>query len=245
MRETQAIIERVRRVNEGFQQLDLSVDESLNALKPGQSLLARLTDRWDPYLREHWWPVNGGKNTLVVERPGSQLYEPGQIVSLLGIIGQPYRFRRNLRQVLLIAYDIAPTALLMPIPALLSNKVSVTMVLLGKASEYETKHLPPEVEVIHGDSELNWPNRVTTVGWADQIFMTVAQDDELARFNRLWDLLRDLRADIPKSYVFGVFQTIQPCGIGACQACMVRLTEGQGLVCVDGPAFDLTTVNFR
>src|SRR5689334_14475639 len=104
MRETQAIIERIRSVNDTHQQLHLAVDESLNQLKPGQSLLARVNDRWDPYLREQWWPVSIGKEMLVVERPGSQRYEPGQTVDLLGTIGQPYRFRRTLRNVLLLIY---------------------------------------------------------------------------------------------------------------------------------------------
>jgi hypothetical protein len=45
-------------------------------------------------------------------------------------------------------------------------------------------HLPPEVEVIHGESgrmasslqsKMDWANRVTSIGWADQVFVTVAQ----------------------------------------------------------------------
>ncbi len=84
MRESQAIIERIRRVNEHYHHLDLSVDEWLCQIKPGQSLLARVTDSWDPYLREHWWPVAVGPNRLTIERPASARYEPGQVVSVLG-----------------------------------------------------------------------------------------------------------------------------------------------------------------
>jgi hypothetical protein len=242
MKETQAIIERVRRVNAAYQHLELAVDESLTKIKPGQSLLARLNDRWDPYLREQWWPVNLVNNRLIIERPGVLRYEPGQVVSVLGLIGQPFRFRRSLRNVLLIAYNTPPTCLLMTVPWLLSNNISVTMVLLGSAAEYATQHIPAQVEIVRGDEELNWANRVMTVGWADQVLAAVGQDDEMMRFGQLWTLFTQLRAEIPKNYLFGVFQPVLPCGAGACSACMLRMSPGMKLVCTEGPSFDLTQV---
>jgi NAD(P)H-flavin reductase len=244
MQETQAIIQRVRRINPNYQHLDLAVEPSLSQMHPGQSLMARLTDRWEPYLREQWWPVEFRKrNTIVIERSGEQRYEPGQPVKLLGPVGSPFRFRRSLRHILLLAYDTAPTILLPVIPLLLANNTSITLALLGSAAEYDTKHLSPEVEIVHGDPDLNWPGRVMTVGLADQVFAVVAPDDELLRFGKLWSLFTDLRADVPKNYLFGVFAPVQPCGAGACGACMIRMKEGGSkLNCMDGPALDLSQV---
>jgi hypothetical protein len=244
MKETQAIIERVTRLNEHYQRLHLAVDDTLNDLKPGQTVLARpLPERWDPYLREHWWPVEASPNMLVVERPGQVRYEPGQVVSLLGIVGQPYRYKRTLRNVLLIAYDASPTPLIMSIGMLLSSKISVTLVLSGLSTDYPAAHLPKEVEIIRADDSLQWPNRVMTVGWADQVFVVVAQDDEFNRFGNVFRMFRDLRAEVPKNYLFGVFQPALPCGTGACQACMIPLHQQENiLICSDGPALDLTTV---
>lgn len=242
MKETEAIIERVRAINKRYQHLELAVDASLNQIKPGQSVLAWRMRGWDPYMREHWWPVNTAPGKLIVELPTAQVYEPGQLVSLLGAVGQPYRFRRSLRNVLLVAYDTPLTPLAMMIPWLLAHQISVTVVLLGTAVEYETQHLPAEVEVIRGDHELNWPNRVMTLGWADQVFVIVGRDDETQRFARMWALFTELRADIPRNYMFGVFQSPLPCGVGACHACMVRMQQGMKLACTEGPSFDLTTV---
>lgn len=242
MKQTQVIIERVRRVNATHQHLHLAVDASFSQMLGGQSLLARVSERWDPYLREQWWAVDIGNNQLVIEQPAELRYEPGQVVDVLGIVGQPYRFRRMLRNVLLIAYDAPPTPLLMPIKLWLANKASVTLVLLGTATRYSTAHLPPEVEVIHGDAEMNWANRVTTVGWADQVFVTVPTHNELFHFAQILKLFRELRADVPSSYLFGVFRPVLPCGVGACSACMVRLKDKVTLVCTDGPALDLTEV---
>ncbi len=250
MKETEAIIERVRRVSETHQHLIVAVDSSLTSIKPGQSFLARVGDSWTPYLREHWLPVAIEKNMLVIERPASSYYEPGTIVSLIGIIGQPFRFRRTLRNVLLVAYNSEPTPLMMTIPALLANNVSVTLLMLG--TDYSTQHLPPEVEVIQGEvkpdkelpaDKLDWANRVTTIGWADQVFATVPPDDEIAGFREIFGLFSALRADIPANYLFGVFRPLLPCGVGACSACMVKLKEGTALMCVDGPALDLTKVS--
>lgn len=244
MKETKAIIERVKRVNAGYQRLELSVDESLLKIKPGQSLMARVSEKWNPYLLQQWWPVNLMRGKLVVERPDGETYEPGQVVPVLGLIGQPYRFRGSgsLRNVLLIAYDTPPTPLLMTIPWLLGNKISVTMVLMGSAANYDTQHLPPEVEIELGNDAFEWQNQVMTLGWADQVFVTVGPHDESNRFSLVLSKFRQLRQDVPRNYLFGIFQPIFPCGSGACHSCMLRTAQGTSLVCTEGPAFDLTQV---
>jgi len=236
-------IERVRRVNETHQHVYLSHDAMLFNLKAGQSLLARVGDVNDPFLREHWHPVQVNKTGLVIERPVTSMYLPSTTVEVIGMIGQPFRYRRTLRAILLIAYETPPTALLMAIPALIANQVAVTLVLLGAAASYRTEHLPPEVEVIAGDSDFNWANRVTTVGWADQVFVVVDPADEINCFRKVWRIFNEIRADIPKAYLFGVFQPILPCGVGACTACMVKIKGGMALACTQGPAFDLTEMN--
>ncbi|HKI68716.1 MAG TPA: hypothetical protein VKA67_03950, partial [Verrucomicrobiae bacterium] len=98
------------------------------------------------------------------------------------------------------------------------------------------------VEIITGDADLNWSNRVTTVGWADQIFVVVARAGEGERFRAVWELLHKLRSDVPPLYAFGIFRPIMPCGVGACQACMVPMEGGAKLACTDGPALDLAKV---
>lgn len=245
-----AYIERLTQVNARYQYLDLAVDdESIKQIRPGQSLLVRLEDRdplkeqWDPYLREHWWPVGlTEQGMLRVERPRDQDYQLRQFLSLIGPVGKPYRFRRSLRNVLLIAYNTEPTPLTIMAPLLKRNGVSTTMVLLGIAREYDTAHLPEEIEVIHGDERLSWEEQVMTLGWADQVFVVVGHGDEPQRFTEVVEMIQEKRFDIPKNYLFGVFQPVMPCGTGACFACMVRTKDGPVPACQEGPAFDLTQV---
>lgn len=246
MKETLALIERIKRVNATHQRLHLTVDPALAQLKAGQTVLARVQESWQPYLRQQWWPVAAEKDALIIERPAAETYTPGQVISLIGAVGQPFRFRRTLRNVLLMAWRTEPTPLLMPIAPLLGNRIGVTLVLLGEAAAYQVEHLPPEVEILTGDADMNWPNRVTTVGWADQVFAVVPEHDEMDGFGRIWALFSELRAEIPPNYLFGVFRPLLPCGVGACQACTVRTRGGPAtswpMVCTDGPALDLTEV---
>lgn len=246
--ESEAIIERVRRINPAYQHLELALDtDAIGRIKPGQSLLVRVNQRaWDPYLREQWWPVGLARERIVIERPADETYQPSQVVNVLGYVGRPFRFRRTLRNVLLLAHDAPPTPLLMTIPWLLGNKISVTIALTGTATAYDTRHIPAEVEIENGDSDsIDWPNMVMTLGWADQVFCVVGQDDEMGRFSAVLERFRELRNDVPAQYLFGVMQSPLPCGAGACYACMVRTQKATQLACVDGPAFDLTQVVLR
>lgn len=249
MNETQAYVERIKRVNRDYQQLELAVDASLSNIRAGQALLVRRIDKdyeqvnWNPYLRELWFPVDIlSNNKIVVERPTNVQYLPNQLLSLLGPVGQPFRFRRSLRNILLMVYHTPPSALLMMLKPLLANQVSVTMVLMGTAKDYDTQHLNEEIEIIRAEEDLTWPDMVMTLGWADQVFVLVGQGDELSYFDQIIEMVRERRNDIPTNYIFGVFQNVLPCGVGACYACMLKMKEGTKLQCIDGPAFDLTTV---
>ncbi|MCY3977898.1 MAG: hypothetical protein OXG23_07340 [Chloroflexi bacterium] len=247
MEETQAYIERIKRVNRGHQRLELAVDKSLSTMLAGQAMLVRQIDKdydsenWAPYLRELWFPVEIlASNIIVVEHPARAQFLPGQLLSIISPVGQPFRFRQKLRNILLIAYHTTPAALLLMLPPLLAKQVSITLVLMGSAREYETNHLPEELEVIQAEDNLTWPDMVMTLGWADQAFVLVGPGDEMAYFNEILQLMRERRSDIPSNYVFGVLQRALPCGVGACHACMLKLRGSLKLPCIEGPAFDLT-----
>ncbi len=245
-KEARATIERVRRISSRLQRLELGVEEGLSHLKPGQMLLARLhEDRWDPYLPERWVPVAVDGRTITIERPARNHYAPGQVVSVLGPVGAPFPMRYNLRNLLLIALDTMPTPLLFLGGLAIRSKISVTLVLSGVASEYPLEVLPEEVEVIEGDLDNGWPNQVTTVGWADQVIAAANP----AYYNTLYPALlrkiHELRAEVPRRYLLGIFDLPMACGVGTCQGCGVSChTGGDRLICVDGPALDLEEVNF-
>jgi len=223
MRETQAIIERARRISADIQQLDLAVDPALLQLKPGQSLLVRPYDQdgWDPYLREQWIPVDIQPGKVVVEMPTGHDYAPGDILSVLSPVGQPIPLRPRLQHLLLIADDAMPTPFILlartltgggvaitmvlsglatrPTPFILLARtltgggVAITMVLSGLATRYPLELLSPEVEILHGETDWTWPEQVETFQWADQVLILASSARREEAYHRLYDRITQLR----------------------------------------------------
>lgn len=242
MRDSQAIIERIRRTSATVQRLDVAVDSSQRSVQPGQHFLAHLTEGWDPYLREPWTPIRQQGNTLVIERPAAYVYEPGQVVNLLGPIGKPISLSDVARTLLLIAYDSTPASLLLFAETALQRRIAVTLVLVGAARQYALEALPEQIEVLHGDDNGNWPDQRNVLKWADQIVAVAPPPHEARRYGVLLETARQARVELPPGYLSGLFQPPLPCGVGACQACLIRRTGGEALACIEGPAFDLLSV---
>ncbi len=204
-----------------------------------------MTESLDPYLREPWTPVRREGSSVIVERPVTQNFAPGDVVNLLGPIGKPIPLREAAHSLLLIAYDSAPTGLLMLAETALAKGLSVALALVGAALNYSLETLPQEIEIIRGDaSDPNgaWPNQSETLRWADQIVAVAPPPFDVGHYTHLLDLLREVRIEVSANYVYGLFQPPMPCGVGACQACLVRCGKEEIAACVEGPAFDLLTV---
>lgn len=238
-----AIIERVKRVSATTQRLDVAMSGA-SRVQPGQHFLARLTESWDPYLREPWIPVKTHKNTVIFERPAGTDYQPGQVAHLLGPIGLPIPVTEGARTLLLIAYDTVPTSLLMLADTALHRRMSVTLALVGAAQNYALEALPPELEVVRGDDHGEWADQRANIEWADQI-VAVSLPHDTTRYSKLLEMALRVRVELPHGYVSGLFQPPLPCGIGACRACLVACHRQEALACTEGPAFDLLRVTLR
>jgi hypothetical protein len=247
MRETQAIIERVRRVGAGWQHLALAVDPSLEQTQPGQVLLVRVDETWDPYLREVWIPVDfdDEEGLLIVEQPLGRNFSPGDVVSIIGPIGEAFPIKRDIQHLLLVAQDYAPIRLFFLMNHALRTGVNVTLVLTGDAQEmYPINLLPPALEVIQSGIATSWADQDQTFLWAEQVFVITSpalMDDYYAM---LLHAAQKSRHALPEGYLHGIFDLPIPCGTGACMACMVRSRDGNRLACVDGAAFDLARIKF-
>jgi dihydroorotate dehydrogenase electron transfer subunit len=243
MHEAQAIIERVRRVSASVQRLDIAVDRPHRSVKPGQLFLARATASLDPYLREPWIPVQRSDSHVIVERPLGSSYVAGQVINLLGPIGKPIPLRETARTVLLVANEATPASLLFLAETVLAVGAAVTLALIGAALHYPLEALPEEIEVIRGGDRGQWPNQPETLRWADQIFVVAPPPFDIPYYAQLLQVLRETRVEVPPQHVFGLFQPPMPCGVGACQACLVRRGGEEVAACLEGPAFDLLSLN--
>jgi NAD(P)H-flavin reductase len=243
MRESLAIIERVRRISDGWQHVSLAVeDNALEQLRPGQSLLVRREDRFDPYLRQLWIPVDydARAGVLEIERRENEWLDPGDVVSVIGPVGAAFPLEDPTRNLLLVVQDYPLTRLRYLLVAALRRGVSVTLVAAGMLTAYPVNSLPPETEIIYSDNPQQWPSFKATVLWADQIFVLTDVYQAHDRFTHLLRAMRDIRHALPENFLYGVFDYPLPCGTGSCMACLVS----HHAACVDGPAFDLGKVRF-
>ena len=246
MKETQAIVQSIKRLSTKFQQVNFASDQELGSMYPGQALLARakrmrLENRWHPYLRDVWYPTHVYQGHLTVDLPMTYSWQIGDVVDLVGPIGQPFKFKRSVKHVLLIAYNMPPNPLLMFIPTLLGNQIDVTLALLGNSNQYPSQYLPADVKVIYSEDKyhpLAWRDQVITVGYADQVIAVVPSGNRYAGFYDLWQLFTRLRATM-NNYLYGMFHDVAPCGVGACHLCMFYTHRGDQLACQDGTVFDL------
>jgi hypothetical protein len=246
MRETQALIERVRRVGTQWQHLDLAVEQDLAQIQPGQTVLARLNRGREPYLREQWIPLgyNPDEGVLVVERPLVEFHEPGDEVSLIGPVGVSYEVNPVTSRLLLVALDYPPTRLLALMLKAIADGLSVMLVLTGSARDYPLSELPAAVEVIHSDNPNTWPDQERTISWADQVFAVTSPTYAELNYNQLWQDALRIRRALPQAFLHGIYTLPLPCGTGACLACLVRRKGADHLACIQGPAFNLAEMNF-
>jgi hypothetical protein len=244
MRETEGVIERLWRLSAQIQRLEISVEPALAQLQPGQSLLAAGEgSQWDPYLREHWIPVEGQNGLLTIDRPLDQRYKPGQVVSLMGPVGLPLPWTGGGgKHLLLLAQDTWPTPLLMLAQRTIAQTAEAALVLMGTARDYPFAGIPPAVEVINAGDDGKWADQNATLQWADQIFAVLHPSfwrDQL--YNQVHEL-KKARSKLAPDFFYVLANLPFPCGTGACMACMVRGKMSNKLACTQGPALDVTEV---
>ena len=249
MRESQALVERVRQVSPEVAQADLAVDPALMQLRAGQALLVRRHDQvgWDPYLRELWIPVEMRPGRLTVELVSQWLPAPGDVLDVLSPVGRPIPVRPRLQHLLLIAEDALPTPFILLARTLSGGGVAITLVLSGLAARYPLELLSPEVEVVRGDLGWPWPEQVQTLQWADQVLVLAPHYRQAEVYGRWLDRVQQVRPEVhPDHFLCGLFYDRLACGAGACGACEVpgRDRGKPLLACTDGPALDLKKVVF-
>ncbi len=244
MQETEGIIERVWQLSPALQRLELTVEPSLAHLKAGQSLLALTQDRLDPYLREHWIPVERQDGQLVIERAAHFTYTPGQVVRLMGAIGTPIPWQMGgHRRLLLWVHDASPIPILLLAQEATQTMAEVALVLTGTAVDYPFAGIPAAVEVMTGAEDGTWEAQEDMLLWADRICTVVNPAVWFDQFSALFQTVKQVRGQVPLGFLYGLFNLMPyPCGTGVCAACMIRCKTSLKLACTQGPALDLAEV---
>jgi dihydroorotate dehydrogenase electron transfer subunit len=155
---------------------------------------------------------------------------PGMRLCLRGPLGHGFQIPPNIRRLALGAFGDTPSRLLPLIDPALKSGADVAFF-----SASTLPPLPPEVEI----RSLNALPDV--LAWADYLAVDIPRDS-LSGLRKMLKL--EPHAGLP-CQVQALVSTPMPCaGVGDCGACAVKARQGYKLACVDGPVFDLSSLDW-
>jgi dihydroorotate dehydrogenase electron transfer subunit len=205
----------------------------------GQLVLARLSDTYDPYLRQPFFPSVIFETGFAVDfdqdDPALHLLSPGVTVDLIGPVGQAVPDLPTRSRVVLLA-DSDP-AVLLPFAAQTIARGGTATLLLS--ARYPLEALKPEIELRVG-SDL--PALLAEFApTADLVF--IATDSALHK--PLYEALAQARPVVSSELARALVSLPMPCGVGACYACSIKTAKGHRMACMSGPFFSLVDLNLQ
>jgi dihydroorotate dehydrogenase electron transfer subunit len=233
------------------------------SIQPGQFVMVRIRDSFDPLLRRpfaiHRLYPNDPPGSLEilykVVGKGTRLLttmQPGNSVNLLGPLGRGFRFPNDNGFVLLVAggIGIAPLPYLAETLAAHNHKGPFVLWFGGKTSGdlvcvQHFKDLGFAVEIVTEDGSIGRKGLVT-----EHLEPWLIQQDELPKVvyscgpYPMQRSIAEMAARLEISSQLSM-EALMGCGVGACLSCSLRCHPPQGAadphyanVCQNGPVFD-------
>lgn len=249
-----ALISEARRVSPGVTLLHAHTPEIAAASRPGQFVMVRCSDSYDPYLRRPF-PLFSISTTSIgllvrADEPGRRWLARqgvGQSIDVIGPLGQGFAIAPTTRHLLLAAEGILVGALAVVAAQATANGIAVTL-LAGAPSAAATLPadlLPTAVEyrVATADGSRGEKGDVaallpSTIQWADQVFAAGSP----ALYRSLAQAIARHRLRVENEFAQVWRLGTVGCGLGVCQCCAVETRRGMALSCHDGPVFLLREV---
>jgi len=194
---------------------------------PGQCALAVLPGQAHP-ARTALFPTRLDPQGFTADLPEGADWPPGADLDVLTPVGNGFSPPPSARRWLLAAIGVPPGRLLPLIDRGLARGAAVVLCAAARPAG-----LPPAVEVVLNASE--------AVAWADFLAADLAPEGVPNLRRQL------LGADQPTLQLPRAAQVLvtppMPCGLGVCGACAVNGRRRWQLACLDGPVFDLHTLD--
>ena len=247
-------------VMEGMNLMWLSAPEIAQEARPGQFLLVRCGDGYDPLLRRALSIHHVGSPTPSAPTRGCALlygvYGPatsalgrlraGDKLDVLGPLGRGFTVHQASRSLLLVAsgWGIASLVALAEQQVAAGRSVTLLAGAADAAHLYPAELLAPEIELVVAteDGSVGYAGHVTDLvsdywTWADEIYAS-------GPISMYPVLAQCMEACWPRKPVQVLAEMPMACGVGACYACAIETKRGPKLVCRDGPRFFLSDLLF-
>jgi dihydroorotate dehydrogenase electron transfer subunit len=248
--------------------MELRCSELVAEVKPGQFLMLRVREGYDPYLRMpfSFYRVARRKETAIISLlykvvgQGTQMMseiEKGETVDILGPLGNSFRIPAPMKRALLVAGGIG-------LPPILFLAETIKRRLRGKAEVHFFYGGQSQVDIVELDrikKSSTVANVCTEDGCLGPKMLVTEPLEEYLRSGKSSFTDREsatIFACGPKGMLKAVssmakqydvpcqlsLESYMACGFGACLGCVVRVRskEGDGIaherVCKEGPIFD-------
>jgi len=160
---------------------------------------------------------------------------------LRGPSGRPFAVEAKTRRALLVGQSEGLGPLLHLAAELVRRGRDVTLVVprISDGPLMPASALPPEVEYVTPGEDDLLEKLAGLLEWADALYLATAADQLPA----ILTLLRRRLLRLRKGFAQVLLAPLpMPCGIGACDLCIVRTSAGYRRACRDGLVFDLLSL---
>ena len=241
---------------EGVNLMWLRGPEIAAEAQPGQFVLVRCADGYDPLLRRalsiHRMGLvpgaDGARGFALLyglHGPGTSYLRArraGDTLDVIAPLGKGFSVRRDSRYLLLVGggWGVAPMVALAEQQVARGKSVTLISGAAQASLQFPVSLLPQEVEVILAtvDGSAGHKGMVTDLlpqywEWADEMFCC----GPMVMYTGIWEAVTKLW---PSKRIQVLAEIGMACGVGACYACTIHTRRGHKLACVDGPRFYLS-----
>ncbi len=247
-----AVVLSCEEVYESTRLVWLSAPAVGRTAQPGQFLMIRCGEGWDPLLPRpmsfHRFRQAGEERQFAIlfdlrGRGTDWLWrrQPGDVVSLFGPLGRGYAVKRQSQNLLVVTGGIGVAALVALADEAIGEGRAVTLLQGAKTASklFPLGSLPTEVEVVSATEDGSAGHRGLVsellpqyLPWADQVFACGP--------NAMYEAMAGImRQEASRKSVQVLLEEHMACGMGVCYCCGVFTRRGVRLVCTDGPRFEL------
>ena len=233
-----------------------SAPEIAGEIRPGQFMMVRCGEGFDPYLRRpisvHRTAANGD-----AQEPGFGLLigiggiatswlasrRAGDEVDVIGPLGRGFAIDDSARSLLLIGggFGVAPLIGLAEAARYLDRDVSLLLGARDANAAYPAHLLPEGVEMHVVTAEGNGDGERSGLV-TDHVGEFLSQADQLFACGprpMYWSLAAEVARHRFDGSVQVLMEERMACGVGTCGSCLIDTKFGQQTVCLDGPMFEL------
>ncbi|MGD9116704.1 MAG: dihydroorotate dehydrogenase electron transfer subunit [Dehalococcoidia bacterium] len=217
--------------------------------KPGQFVMVRCGEKGEYQLRR---PLSihqreGDKIALLFNIVGGGTQwlaqrQPGDMISLLGPLGNGFSINPNSKKLLMIAGGIGIAPLVFLVTEASKRNCETKLLIGGREAAllYPQDLLPEGLDIIYAteNATMGLHGMVTTFApnyfeWADQLFACgpLPMYKAMARMPELKNKPVQISLEVRMG-----------CGVGVCYGCTVKTANGLKQVCKDGPVFELNDI---